>query len=98
MNTLVYADIDERDTSGASSIASTMQQMAISFGVAIAGLTTAFFVTGRAYSDPLLMIHGIHKAFLCLGALTLVSTVVFTGLKRQDGSAVSEHKIMHPDG
>ena len=44
MNTLVYADISERDTSNASSIASTMQQMEISFGVATAGLTTAFFV------------------------------------------------------
>jgi EmrB/QacA subfamily drug resistance transporter len=98
MNTLVYADVDEKDTSAASSIASTMQQMSISFGVAIAGLTTAFFVPGGAYSQPLLMVHGIHKAFLCLGALTLVSTVVFVGLKREDGSAVSEHKIMHPDG
>jgi EmrB/QacA subfamily drug resistance transporter len=98
MNTLVYADVEEKDTSNASSIASTMQQMSISFGVAIAGLTTAFFVPGQAYSQPLLMIHGIHKAFLCLGALTLVSTVVFAGLKREDGGAVNEQKIMHPDG
>jgi hypothetical protein len=75
-----------------------MQQMSISFGVAIAGLTTAFFVPGQAYSNPLLMIHGIHKAFLCLGALTIVSTAVFAGLKRTDGSAVNETKIMHPDG
>jgi hypothetical protein len=98
MNTLVYADIEEKDASSASSIASTMQQMAISFGVAFAGLSTAFFVPGSAYSDSALMINGIHKAFLCLGALTLVSTVVFVGLKRGDGDAVREHKLMHPDG
>jgi hypothetical protein len=61
-------------------------------------LTTAFFVPGAAYSDSGLMTAGIHKAFLCLGGLTLVSTVVFAGLKRGDGDAVSEHKIMHPDG
>ncbi len=35
MNTLVYADVAEEQTSSASSIASTMQQMSISFGVAI---------------------------------------------------------------
>ena len=35
MNTLVYADITEEQTSSASSIASTMQQMSISFGVAV---------------------------------------------------------------
>lgn len=36
MNTLVYADIDEDETSNASSIASTIQQMSISFAVAAA--------------------------------------------------------------
>jgi hypothetical protein len=98
MNTLVYADVEETDASSASSIASTMQQMSISFGVAFAGLATAFFVPGVAYFDSALMITGIHKALFCLGALTLVSTVVFVGLKRGDGDAVREHKIMHPDG
>jgi predicted MFS family arabinose efflux permease len=44
MNTLVYADIDDEETSAASSIASTVQQMSISFGVAVAGLATAFFI------------------------------------------------------
>jgi predicted MFS family arabinose efflux permease len=42
MNTLTYADISEEQTSSASSIASTIQQMSISFGVASAGLATAF--------------------------------------------------------
>ena len=36
MNTLVYADIDEEQASSASSIASTMQQLSISFGIAVA--------------------------------------------------------------
>src|SRR5271168_4888016 len=44
MNTLVYADVTEEQASSASSIASTVQQMSISFGVATAGLATAFFV------------------------------------------------------
>src|ERR1700730_5529188 len=65
--TLVYADIDEEETSNASSIASTIQQMSISFGVAAAGLTTAFFVPDSFRSNPDEMIHGIHEAFLILG-------------------------------
>ena len=52
MNTLVYADMDERDTSSASTIASTMQQMSISFGVAAAGLTTAFFDANGRIACP----------------------------------------------
>lgn len=101
MNTLVYADITEPDTSSASAIASTMQQMSISFGVAAAGLTTAFFVPSGASRNPLQMIHGIHLAFRTLGILTILSTVVFASLKRDDGDAVSQHKFMnqhHPDG
>jgi EmrB/QacA subfamily drug resistance transporter len=101
MNTLVYSDIVERDTSSASSIASTMQQMSISFGVATAGLTTAFFVPHAGSSVPSEMIHGIHLAFRFLGGLTIASTLVFASLKRSDGDAVSQHEILrqhHPDG
>ncbi len=101
MNTLVYADISEHDTSSASAIASTMQQMSISFGVAAAGLTTAFFVPHGATRNPLAMIHGIHLAFRLLGVLTVLSAIVFTSLRSSDGDAVSQHKFMkqhHPDG
>ncbi len=98
MNTLVYADTTEPQTSAASSIASTMQQMSISFGVATAGLATAFFVPSNAQSAPAEMIHGIHKALLALGVLTVISTIVFRSLKQGDGKAVSQQKIFHPGG
>ncbi len=70
MNTLVYADVTEEQTSSASSIASTMQQMSISFGVATASLATAFFIPDRFHSSAPEMIHGIHHAFFVLGGLT----------------------------
>jgi MFS family permease len=98
MNTLVYADTTEEETSAASSIASTMQQMSISFGVATAGLATAFFVPANAQSGPTEMIHGVHKALLALGGLTILSTIVFRSLKRGDGRAVSQQKVFHPGG
>lgn len=95
MNTLVYADTTESQASAASSIASTMQQMSISFGVAAAGLTTAFFLPhGNAFGAP--VISGIHKAFLALGSLTVLSTIVFAGLKKSDGADVSQsHAVPH---
>ncbi len=97
MNTLVYADITDPDASSASSIASTMQQMAISFGVAIAGLATAFFIPS-SYSDPAEMIRGLHKALFALGILTIASTIVFRSLKSGDGNDVSRQKSLHPGG
>lgn len=95
MNTLVYADISEQQTSNASSIAATMQQMSISFGVAAAGLATTFFIPATAHSKPAEMIRGIHEAFLALGAFTILSTIIFAKLKRGDGDNVSQHKVLH---
>ena len=94
MNTLVYADVSEEQTSNASSIASTMQQMSISFGVASAGLATAVFIPNRFLSHPSEMIHGIHEAFLVLGGFTILSTVIFRKLKSGDGGNVSQQKVL----
>jgi EmrB/QacA subfamily drug resistance transporter len=98
MNTLVYADVTEEEASSASTIASTLQQMAISFGVASASLATAFFIPDRFHSDPREMIHGIHKAFLVLGVMTILSSIVFRELKSGDGSSVAGQKGTLPAG
>jgi MFS family permease len=95
MNTLVYADVSEEQTSNASSIASTMQQMSISFGVASAGLATALFIPDRFHSSPGEMIHGIHVALIVLGGFTILSTIIFRKLKSGDGDNVSQHKVLH---
>jgi MFS family permease len=95
MNTLVYADVTEEQESGASSIASTVQQMAISFGVASASLVTVFFLPSRSGSNTEQFIHGIHRAFFVLGGMTLLSTIVFCELRRGDGDSVSQGKELH---
>jgi EmrB/QacA subfamily drug resistance transporter len=94
MNTLAYADVGEADTSMASTIASTMQQMSMSFGVATASLTAAVFIPDRFHSDATQLIHGIHKAFLVLGGLTILSSLIFRELRRDDGDNVSRHRTV----
>jgi EmrB/QacA subfamily drug resistance transporter len=98
MNTLVYADVAAGQTSSASTIASTMQQMSISFGVAAASLATAFFIPDRFHSSAPEMIHGIHQAFLVLGALTVLSTIIFGDLRSGDGDNVSQHQVVPHHG
>lgn len=98
MNTLVYADVAESDTSMASTIASTVQQMSISFGVAVASLAAALFIPDRFNSNAVQMIHGIHEAFIMLGGLTVLSTVVFRELRGNDGANVSQHQVIVPEG
>jgi len=92
MNTLVYSDVPQDQASNASSIASTLQQLSISFGVAAAGLTTAFFVPVSVRSDPSRFMGGLHEAFLTLGAFTVLSSAIFWRLRPGDGGAVSQQK------
>ena len=94
MNTLVYSDVSDEQASSASTIASTMQQLSISFGVASASIATALFVPDRFHSNAPEMVHGVHQAFVILGVLTICSTLVFWDLKSSDGDSVSQHKVM----
>jgi EmrB/QacA subfamily drug resistance transporter len=98
MNTLAYADVGEHEASGASTIASTVQQLAVSFGIATASLAAALFIPDRLQATAPQMIHGVHLALLCLAVLTIASTIVFVRLKPQDGAAVSRHKAEVPTG
>jgi MFS family permease len=98
MNTLVYADVAGPQTSSASAIASTVQQMSVSFGIAAASLVTAFFIPDRFHVSAPEMIHGIHKTFLVLGGLTVCSALIFSELKKTDGDSVSRHKTIQHVG
>ena len=91
MNTLVYADVSPAETSSASTISSTGQQMSISFGIASASLVTALFIPNRESATASQLVHGIHQGFVVLGIWTMLSSIVFSRLTRKDGESVSGH-------
>ncbi|MBI2814745.1 MAG: DHA2 family efflux MFS transporter permease subunit [Opitutae bacterium] len=89
MNTLVYADTSDRDASMANSIALTAQMMSWSFGTALASLFTAFYLDGRPQSDHPVFVTALHHSFLTMGALTVLSSLMFWRLRPNDGNNVS---------
>jgi EmrB/QacA subfamily drug resistance transporter len=91
-NTLVYANVDDHQASKASSISSTAQQMSLSFGVATASLLTAWYLGPRESANSAEMVDALHRAFLALGAFTLLSSAVFATLHRDDGKSVSHYR------
>jgi len=91
INSLVYADISDRDASKASSLASTGQQLSLSFGVALGSVVAAWFLHGVPQTDHPQLISALHHAFLVLGLVTMASSLCFAGLKPDDGSSVSNH-------
>jgi EmrB/QacA subfamily drug resistance transporter len=96
MNSLVYADIDDSDASKAGSIASTAQQLSLSFGVAIGSLVAAWFLGHIDQTNALVAIPALHKAFFTLGLITVVSSAAFLGLHPQDGNNISNRQPLPP--
>ena len=92
MNSLVYADVSDADASKASSLSSTAQQLSLSFGVAFGSVVAAWFLAGVPTSDHPVFISALHHAFITIGALTVISTLSFVGLKNTDGISISNYR------
>jgi MFS family permease len=93
MNTLVYADVQDSDASQAGSIASTAQQMSLSFGVAFGALLAAWYLGAVDQSIAAQTIPALHKAFVTMGAVTIVSSLTFWTLHPSDGNNVSNRAV-----
>jgi MFS family permease len=89
INSMAYADIEPRDSSMAATIASTLQQMSLGFGLACGSLITGWYLAGLPQTDAVAVSSALHRAFLTLGGLTIVSSLSFWTLRASDGENVS---------
>jgi MFS family permease len=88
MNALAYADVAAPDVAMATTIASTCQQMAVGFGVAVGALVTAWFMS-NAPPHQVDLGAAVRHAMVILGLLTALSSVIFWTLRSQDGQSLS---------
>lgn len=93
MNTLALADLDKDTSSEGNSVLAVTQQLAISFGISVASFILIFFQK----IEPSILHTGngatiFNYSFLVLGLLTLLSTFVFTGLEKEDGTNLSRRQ------
>ena len=93
MNSMAYADVDTPDSSMASTISSTFQQISMSFGLAFGSLITAWYLGDLPQTDRLAVTGALHHAFLTLGALTIASSLSFWALRQHDGESVSRGEL-----
>jgi EmrB/QacA subfamily drug resistance transporter len=99
VNTLQFADLKPAETSMGSSIGSIIQQLSLSFGVATASLVTALFLHGQTRGNvpPDALTAAIKHTFIVIGSVTILSTLLFQGLRPGDGSNVSQHREDSPE-
>ena len=96
INSMAYADIAEADASMASTIASTMQQMSLSFGFATASLVAGWYLGNLPQTDAAAVTTALHRAFLTLAVLTWLSSLAFRTLRPDDGESVSKGMAATP--
>jgi EmrB/QacA subfamily drug resistance transporter len=97
MNTMAYADIETADSSMASTIASSLQQMSMSFGLACGTLIAAWYLGNLPQSDRIAVTGALHYAFLTLGGLTILSSLSFWTLRAHDGESVSRGALQRAE-
>ncbi len=84
MNSLAYANVSSENISAATSIMSTIQQLAQSFGVAVAALFVRYFSSGYSV-DTLVSPSVFHKTFITMSLITFLSVVIFIQMRKEDG-------------
>ena len=89
VNTLGYAEVDDRDASQATSITSVLQQVGLALGVAVAA---AILEASTRLSGEPLSLSDFHIAFALVGGLSLLSVIPFLSMSKDAGADVSGHK------
>ena len=74
----------------ASTIASSMQQLSMSFGLAFGSLITGWYLGDMPQSNRVMLSSALHHAFLTLAAVTILSSLTFWTLRREDGESISK--------
>ncbi|MYM26590.1 DHA2 family efflux MFS transporter permease subunit [Duganella sp. FT135W] len=92
MNSIAYADVDSSNSSMASTMASSMQQLSMSFGLAAGSLVTGWFLGDLPQSNRVALTSALHHAFIALAILTVLSSAMFWTLRKTDGEAISQAK------
>jgi Na+/melibiose symporter-like transporter len=89
MNSLAYADIDDADSSMASTMSSSFQQLSMSFGLAAGSIVAAWYLGQVPQTNQLMVTDALHHAFYALSAITVLSSLTFWRLRPQDGESIS---------
>jgi MFS family permease len=92
VNAMAYADIEPAESSFAASIASTFQQMSLSFGLACGSLVAGWYLGGLPQTEQVAVTNALHHTFLTVGGLTMLSSLSFWTLRADDGDNVSRGK------
>ncbi len=90
LGAMAFADVDQSQMSGASSLSSMGQQLSQAIGVALAAFV--LYVTQRMNNSAHITAHDVAPVFIVIGLVSLISLFFFVRLPHDAAVAVSGHK------
>jgi EmrB/QacA subfamily drug resistance transporter len=90
INVIGFADIERHQTSQATALNATIQQITGALGVAFAGIILEIHTL---LSGQELALSGFHIAFVCVAVLNILAAIPIWRLQAGAGSDVSGHRI-----
>ncbi|MGP8229537.1 MAG: MFS transporter [Steroidobacteraceae bacterium] len=90
LGSLAYADVPNSSMSSANTLASMAQQLFLSLGVAVGAMVLHISLGGRGAAH--LSVHDFTPAFVVMGVLALMSSVLYIPLEYHAGNEVSGHR------
>lgn len=89
MNTITLADLTDENASSGNSMLAVTQQLSISLGVAVSAAVLRFYESAENTST----VEQFHATFITMGAVTVLSALVFMLLRAKDGrNLISERQ------
>ena len=92
LNTLMFADIGDRQKSSATTLSAMIQQLAIGLGVALSAMVLNMSVWMRGGEPGSLGVFDFHIAFAAIAAIAFASIVGILFLAPTAGADVSGHR------
>lgn len=89
MNTITLADLTDDNASSGNSVLAVTQQLSISLGVAISAAVLRIY-EGFAGTST---VEQFHYTFITMGAITIVSALMFMLLRAKDGNNLIKNGI-----
>ncbi len=95
-NTIAYADVPRPEMSAATSFYTTIQQMALSLGIAVSAAALAGSIAIAGHSRPL--VSDFSVAFVVVGLLALVAPAISSRLDPSAGAEMSGQRLKPASG
>lgn len=91
MNTVTLYQLEDNQASSGNALLAVVVQLSVSFGISVSAIVLAYLNGGQPTIGGVELLPAFQTTFICVGSLTIISTVIFSFLPGYVGKTY-QHK------